>query len=171
MKFKMGKTTKIVFIVVVAIGILSLIPFNQKVNQEIDAKVYENAVAVKDTKVIIEGEKSNYLFRRDESFHGKFHISTYEKSKADGMNASISWDDKYHLQNLLFSQNATFPSMDTIGAMMINDKMSEFAFMFTDGTVIATSDELYNLYTKHISYDASTGTTFTELVNEMPKIE
>jgi hypothetical protein len=43
--------------------------------------------------------------------------------------------------------------------------------MFADGSVIATSDELYKLYTKHVSYDAGTGTTFTELVNEIPKIK
>lgn len=171
MKFKIGTTTKIVIFVAVGIWILSLIPFNQKVNQEIDAEVYEDGVAVKDAKVYIEGEKSNYLFRSDDSFHGKFHISTYEKTNANGMNASISWQEKYNIQDLLFSQHGTFPSMDTIGAIIINEKMSSFAFMFADGSVIATSDELYKLYTKHVSYDAGTGTTFTELVNEIPKIK
>lgn len=48
-----------------------------------------------------------------------------------------------------------FPDMDIIRIILINDEMTKFALMFNDGTVMATSDDLYELYTKHISINAA----------------
>ena len=49
--------------------------------------------------------------------------------------------------------------------------MTKFAFMLTDHTVIATSDELYELYIKHITWYSDTKGTSIEAVNKIPKID
>jgi hypothetical protein len=65
--------------------------------------------------------------------------------------------DEQNVQRILYTQNTTFPSMDVIRTMIVNEKMTQFALMFTDGTGIATSNELYKLYTEHVSYDNNSG--------------
>lgn len=163
--------TKAVVVLVIGLWVLSIIPFNQNIKQEIPVSIYINGVVSDETTVIMDGEKSNYLFRNDDSFNGKFHIIFYEKTGRDNMSANIEWDKEEHIQRLIYYQNATFPSMDIISTLIINEKMTQFALMLTDGTVIATTDELYKLYTEYISYDSDTGTTNTKDANKIPKIE
>lgn len=170
MKQKYKTIVKVVVILVVGFWVLSIIPFNQNIKQEISANIYENEVMIGETTVFIDGEKSNYLFRHDDSFDGKFYIQSYEKTGRDGMSASIRWGDENNIQRLVYFQNGTFPSMDVISTMIISEKMTHFALMFTDGTVIATSDEIYKLYIQHISYDPDTGSTSIYAENKIPKI-
>lgn len=170
MKRKYKTIVKVVVVLVIGFWVLSIIPFNQNIKQEISANIYENGVVTGETNVFIDGEKSNYLFRNDDSFNGKFHILSYEKTGRDNISAHIAWDNDEHIQRLIYYRNATFPSMDIISTLIINEKMTQFALMFTDGTVIATSDEIYKLYTQHISYDPDTGSTYIEAVNIIPKI-
>lgn len=162
---------KVVLMLVIGIWVLSVIPFNQNVNHKISALIYENGVVTRETTVRIDGEKSNYLFRDDDSFDGKFHILSYKKTGSKGMKANVKWDKEHNIQNILYFQNATFPSMDIIHELIINEEMTKFALMFKDGSVIATSDDLYELYIKHISYDSGTDSTHIKSVNKIPKIE
>lgn len=169
---KQNYKTILKVLVIFSIGflILSKLPFNKNINQEISAYIYENGVATGETKVVIDGERSNYLFTDDERFNGKFYILSYEKTGRENMSASIKWNNDDNIQRLIYFQNGTFPSMDIVSTLIINDKMTQFALMFTDGTVVSTSDEIYQLYTKHISYDPDTGATSIEAVNKIPKL-
>ncbi len=171
MKQKYKTIIKVVVVLVIGFWVLSIIPFNQNIKHEISASIYENGVVNGETTVFIDGEKSNYLFRDDESFSGKFHILSYEKTGREDMQAGIRWGNERNIQRLTYFQNASFPDIDVIGTILINEEMTQFALMYTDGTVIATSDEIYKLYTAHISYDSDTGSTSVKAVNKIPKIK
>lgn len=168
MKLKYKIIGKAVVVLVIGFWVLSLIPFNQKIVQEISANMYENGVITDKTTIFMEGEKSNYLFHNDESFNGRFHILSYEKSCREDMKAGIEWGHEQNIQRLLFYQNASLLDMDVIGTILINEKMTQLALMLKDGTVIATSDEIYTLYTNHVSYNPENGSTFVEGI--IPKI-
>lgn len=167
MKQKLKTILKVTIILVVGIWILSKIPFNQKINQEISVNIYKNGIAIEETTVMINGEKSNYLFNDEDRFNGKFHILSYEKTGEENIFAYIRWGDEQNIQRILYFQNGIHPSMDLIGTMIINEKMTQFALMFTDGTVIATSDEIYQLYTEHVFYDNNSGST--SVTGNIPK--
>ena len=170
MKEKLKTIFKTVVVLVIGFWLLSKIPFNQSISYEMPAYIYQNGIMIGETSIIIDGERSNYLFTDDERFSGKFYILSYEKSGRENMSASIKWNNDDNIQRIIYFQNGTHPSMDIVNTLIINHKMSKFALMFTDGTVIATSDEIYQLYTKHISYDPDTGSTSIEAVNEIPKL-
>lgn len=161
---------KVIAILVIGVWILSKMPFNKNINQEISAQIYENGVVTGETKVVIDGERSHYLFTDNESFHGKFYILSYEKTGRENMTASVEWNNEENIQRLLYFQNGTFPSMDIVNTLIINDEMTEFALMFTDGTVAATSDEIYHIYTKHISYDRDKKVMSINDVKGIPEI-
>ena len=170
MKGKFKTILKTAAVLVIGFWVLSRIPFNQKINHEIPANIYQNGVVIGETSIIMDGEKSNYLFNNKERYNGIFYILTYEKTGRENMSASSKWNNDDNIQRLTYFQNATHPSMDIVGTLLINDKMSHFALMFTDGTVVATSDEIYQLYIKHISYDPDTRSTSIVDVNKIPKI-
>ena len=138
---------------------LSTVPFNQNIKHEVSANIYENGSITDKTTILIDGEKSNYLFHNDESFSGKFHILSYEKTGREDTKAGIEWGDEQNIQRLLYYQNATFPDMDVISTILINEEMTQLALMLTDGTVIATSDEIYKLYTDHVFYHPESDST------------
>ncbi|WP_304509108.1 hypothetical protein [Anaerotignum sp.] len=169
---KQEKKTMLNAVILIMIGfwILSKIPFNQNINQEISANIYKNGMQSGETTVVIDGEKSNYLFHNDERFHGKFQILSYEKTDRKDMYSNIKWNSDDNVQKVLYFQNGTFPSMDIISTLFINEEMTEFSLMFTDGTVIATSDEVYQLYTKHVFYDDVTEITTVKDVEKIPEI-
>jgi hypothetical protein len=168
MKAKYKRIGKVVVALVIGFWLLSLIPFNKNIKQEVSANIYENGVVADKTIIFIEGEKSNYLFRNDNSFSGKFHILSYEKTGREDMQAGIKWGYEQNIQRLLYYQNASFPDMDVIGTILINDEMTQLALTLKDGTVIATSDEIYTLYTNHVSYNPENDSTFVEGI--VPKI-
>lgn len=142
---------KVMIFIIVLIWILDKIPFNQDINQEIAVNIYKNGTVVDKTTVKIDGEKSNYLFTDEEQYWGKFQIISYEKTTIEGINAGIDWNSKDNMQSITYMMPGVFPDMDIIRIILINDEMTKFALMFNDGTVMATSDDLYELYTKHIS--------------------
>ncbi len=171
MRQKLKMLLKAVVVLIMVVWIFSKIPFSKTINQEISARIYENGRITGETKVIIDGARSHYLFTENEWFHGKFYITAYEKSGRQDMTASIRWKNEDTIQHLTYFQNAGFPSMDIINTLIMNDTMTQFALMFTDGTVIATSDEIYQIDIKHISYDRDTGVTSIDDVGRIPKIE
>lgn len=171
MKQKLKTIIKVVLLIVIGVWILDKIPFYQDINHEIFANIYENGVIIGQTSVIIDGEKSNYLFTNKENYFGKFHILSYEKTGREDMNARIKWSNEENIQDILYMMPGHFPDMDLIRTIIINDKMTKFAVMFTDNTVVATSDEIYELYTKHISYYSDRGNTFVKDVQKIPKID
>jgi hypothetical protein len=168
MKRKYKTIVKVIVVVVIGFWMLSTIPFNQNIKHEVPANIYKNGVMADKTTIFIDGEKSNYLFHDDESFNGKFHILSCEKTGREDLKAGIEWGHEQNIQRLLYYQNASFPDMDVISTILISKEMTQLAFMFTDGTVIATSDEIYTLYTNHVSYHPESDST--SVIGIIPEI-
>ena len=49
-------------------------------------------------------------------------------------------------RRILYSQNATFPELDMERDLIIDENMEHFALGFKDGRIVATSDELMEMY-------------------------
>jgi hypothetical protein len=62
MKQRLKTIIVIAILLVIAIWIIDKIPFNKNINQQITANIYENGVTVGQTTLVMNGEKSNYLF-------------------------------------------------------------------------------------------------------------
>lgn len=151
---KIIKNIIIIFaITLIGVWIVLKIPFATDINQIITAKKYENGSAVQETVVNIDGTRSNYLFADEQNFNGQFYIDYCERTGREDMYANITWRKNREMQHMLYYQNATFPSIneEINYYIMINKKMNEFAIGFVDGTIIATSDEIYQNYIKKIN--------------------
>lgn len=138
----------ILAITLIGVWIVLKIPFATDINQTIIAKKYVNGSAVQETAVNMDGARSNYLFANEQNFIGQFYIEYYERTGREDMHASITWRKNQEAQYILYYQNATFPSLEINHYIMINEEMNEFALGFADGTIIATSDEMYQNYIK-----------------------
>lgn len=170
MKQRVKTIIKAALLVLVAVWVIDKMPFNKKIDQQIAASLYENNTITGQTTVVMKGEKSRYLFRKREQYWGKFQIMSYEKTTREKMGASISWKDDDPMQTLLYTSSGVFPDMDIMYYLLINEEMTKFALMFGDGTVLATSDELYRLYTKHFSINSAGGMSVDD-VGGIPKIQ
>jgi hypothetical protein len=168
--------TIIVIALLLAIGIwiIDKVPFNKNINQQITANVYENGIAVGETMLVINGEKSNYLFRKKEGFVGEFLIPYAEETDRSDLQTYITWNGEDNIQRISHFYKGAIKLAEDMGIvpyLLINDSMTKFAVMLTDHTVIATSDELYELYIKHITWHSDTKITSIVKVNEIPKID
>lgn len=65
------------------------------------------------------------------------------------MKAKIRWIKELEEQILLYYQNATFPTLKINHELLIDKDMKEFALGLQDGTIIATSYEMYQDYIKN----------------------
>jgi hypothetical protein len=141
---------KVIVILAIGFWVLSKIPFYSNINQEITANIYEDGVVTGETTVFIEGERSNYLFSKEQNYWGRFYIDCFERTGRDGMNAGIRWNfggTHDTIQKITYSQNATFPLTNEIAPfILINEEMNQFAVEFADGRIIAVSDEMYQKY-------------------------
>ena len=107
-----------------------------------------------ETIVFMKGERSNYIFSKEQNYWGKFYIDCVERTDREGMNAGIWWHSGGHdtTQKIAYSQNATFPLTHEIAPyLLINKEMDQFAVEFSDGRIIAISDEMYRRY-KEVSW-------------------
>ena len=141
---------KVIVILAFVFWILSKIPFYSNINQEITANIYENGVITGETTVFMEGERSNYLFSKEQNYWGRFYIDCFERTGRDGMNASIRWNfgsGSDTTQKITYSQNASFPLTNEIAPfMLLNKEMNQFAVEFADGRIIAASEEMYQKF-------------------------
>lgn len=157
-----------IIMVILALGIwMYKSPFYEKHNSKISANVYKDGIMISDTTVAIYGQKSNYLFHDDDRFEGKFIIPSYEITYEG--TAFIYRMDDTNMHSLYYAQVEPFTAQEIHAPLLINEYMSEFALMTIDGTVIATSDELYALFIKHVHTDEG-GTTIKH-IDEIPTIE
>ena len=97
-------------------------------------------------KISIDGKRSNYLFSAKQNYIGKIYIECYERTCREDMQAKVRWQKGSDTQTIVYFQNGSFPSLQLDSRILINDMMTKFAFGFKDGTVIATSDEMYKSY-------------------------
>lgn len=146
---KIIKTIIIILaITLIGVWIILKIPYTTDINQTITAKKYVNGSAIQETAVNMNGTRSNYLFADEQNFIGQFYIEYYERTGREDMHASITWRKNQESQHILYFQNATFPPLEINNSLIINEEMNEFALGFVDGTIIATSDEMYQNYIK-----------------------
>lgn len=161
------KVTAIVVILILGTWWLYKAPFNEKLDSKISANVYKDGILTSDTTVAIYGEKSNYLFHDDNRFEGKFIIPSYEITYSATAIIYRMFDTNMH--NLWYAQVAPFALQEIQAPILINEHMNKFALMTIDGTVIATSDEMYELFIKYVHADE--GGTTIEHIDEIPRIE
>lgn len=174
MKDKLKTIMVIAILLVAGVWIVDKIPFNKNINQQIRANIYENGVVIGQTIVLIDGERSNYLFRKKEGFVGEFLIPYVEKTNRSELQTYITWNGEDNTQDISYFYKGSMKLAQDMGLvpyLLINDKMTKFAMMLTDHTVIATSDELYELYRKHITWHSDAESTYIKEVNKIPKIE
>lgn len=137
----------------VCLWVCSRIPFSTKIQQEIPAAVYKDGIAVETTSVLIDGKKTHYIFRSP-SFEGIFAIRSIEKTCRENTLASIRWrGEAQNVQLLRYYSPGVIHSDLVSFFFIINPEMTRFALSAKDGSVIATSDEVYAIYAKHIVYD------------------
>lgn len=163
---------KVVLLIMVAAWVISKIPFNKNIDQQISANIYKDGTIIGQTTVSMIGEKSRYIFRPD-GFIGEFRIPYVEKTDIDELQTYISWNGEYNLQSISHYYKGKFTTADKRGLanyLLINKDMTNFSIMLTDNTMIATSDELYELYTNHISY-LGDGKISVKNVNLISEIE
>ena len=145
MKQKLKTIIAVSIVLVIAIWIIDKIPFNKNINQQITANIYENGVAVGETMLVINGEKSNYLFRKNEGFVGEFLVPYAEETDRSNLQTYITWNGEDNTQRIGYFYKGSIKLAEDMGLvpyLLINDSMTKFAIMLTDHTVIATSDEL-----------------------------
>jgi hypothetical protein len=174
MKQKLKTIIAVFVVLIIGIWVIDKIPFNKNINQQITANIYDNGVAVGETVLVIKGEKSNFLFRKKERFVGEFLIPYGEGTDKSELQAYITWNGEDNTQGISYFYKGASKLAEDMGIvpyLLINDSMTKFAIMLTDYTVIATSDELYDLYMKHITWHSDTKVTSISEANKIPKID
>lgn len=136
---------------IIGFWIISKISFKSRIDQTITAKVYKDGTVIQETKVIINGVRSNYLFANEQYYEGQFFIEYYEQTGREGIKANITWNKKHKEQRILYHQNATFPTLEINHILLIDKDMQEFAIGMKDGIIFVTSDEMYHKYEKIIN--------------------
>lgn len=132
----------------VAMGIRILVetPFSTQIEKTVPAMLYVDGAAAEDTSVTFDGDRSNYLFKAYETFQGTMLLDCYPRSAWNGTQTQIKWRDYMEEQQFLFFQAGTFLELEVKRWLLIDLDMDEFAIGLADGSVVATSDEMYASY-------------------------
>lgn len=146
MKNKLRTVLVLVIVLAAAIWVISKISFAESITQEVEAVIYIDGKPAGTTMVSADGTISNYLFADEQYFIGSFFIEYYEITCREDMQAVIGWREHADQQTIEYSQNATYPNLELKLGLYINKDMNEFSLGFKDGTVIATSYEMYQKY-------------------------
>lgn len=131
-----------------AAWLLPKMPFYEEIDRKLEAEVYVEGVPVRTTEVIIQGERSRYLFTDRQIFFGDFQVEEYPRTLREDMMAEISWHERFEVEQILYAQNATFPDLEMERDLIIDEAMEHFALGFKDGRIVATSSELMEEYQK-----------------------
>lgn len=151
----------IVILLILVVWVLYSIPFSQKIQQKVAVKLYQNGTEAGNAIVSVDGERTNYLFH-DDHYFGAFVISTV--AKTEGLNAEIELGGKSNVQRLYYTASGTIFDDLVCSEMIVNDDLTQFALTLKDGTTLATSDEVYRIYTEHIDHDLDTGVTTVQRI-------
>ncbi|MBQ5739615.1 MAG: hypothetical protein IIV78_04315 [Oscillospiraceae bacterium] len=171
MNKKVKRSLTTLLIAVVAFWGIAQVPFSEKIDQKINATVYQNGTAIEQTTVVIRGEKTRYLLKEN-SFVGEFRIPYVEKTDIDDLQTQIKWNNEDRLQSIHHFYKGNFSTSDQRGLayyLLISEDMDEFALMTTNQEIIATSDELCKLYANRISYNGD-GKMSVFRVEEIPEL-
>ncbi len=129
--------------------------FSSTISQTIPATVYRDGIAVEETTVTMEGERTNYVFHDNEWYAGIFAIDCMEWTTHDTHLVEIRWDNDHHLQKFSYWDYETEHHEDICFFMVISDDMTQFGLQRTDGAYIVTSPEVLALMETH--FPASNG--------------
>jgi len=160
-------------ILIVALWALDKLPVSSDISHQIEAGIYEYGALTGQTIISIEGEKTNYLFRDDESFAGQFVIPFIERTGREGFTARISWNENENFQHVIYFGGGRFTLAEDLGIVpyiLTSGDMTRLAVMLTDGRVLATSPELEDIYRRHITWNADTSTTSISEIEKIPGI-
>lgn len=175
MKQKLKTIVTISIVLLIGICIIDKTPFNKNINRRIIANIYEDGLVIGQTTIVIDGEKSNYLFRKTDKFSGVFLIPYAEKTDRSELLTYITWNGEDNTQRIGYFYKGSMKlaqDMGLVPVLLINDSMTRFAIMLTDHKVIATSKELYDLYTNHITWhDDNKFVVYVERATEIPQID
>lgn len=117
-----------------------LFPYPKKIDKTLAANVYDGTKVVQKTTIKLSGEQTKRLISSELVYIGSFEIEYYERSCRPGTEAKIKWLDEEN-QYITFFQNGNSSFLD-IKKIIINEKMTEIAVVFSDGTVVATSENI-----------------------------
>jgi hypothetical protein len=141
-----------IIVIIILCSVWAVVAFLQRpisVTKEVAATVYTNGVAVSKTTIFIDGMVSEKLFSEEATYIGLFQIAWYERSSREGTEAKVKWLDSEN-QYITFFQAGNSSTLE-IEEFAINNQMEEIAIAFKDGTIIATSENIYLKYSKSLS--------------------
>ncbi|MFH5834665.1 hypothetical protein ACHAL6_01150 [Proteiniclasticum sp. C24MP] len=141
----------ILVLALLAVWAVPKMPFNEEIVRKIEAQVYVEGVPVRTTEVVIEGERSRYLFSDRQMFFGDFQMEEYPRTQREDMMAEISWHERFDVEQIIYAQNATFPDLEMERDLIMDEAMEHFALGFKDGRIVATSSELMEEYRERYS--------------------
>ena len=136
----------ILVLTLLAVWLLPKMTFYKDINRMREAEVYVDGVSIRTTEVVIKGERTRYLFSERQFFFGSFQLEEYPRTQREDMTAEVSWHETFDTERILYSQNATFPELDMERDLIIDENMEHFALGFKDGRIVATSEELMEMY-------------------------
>lgn len=172
MKKRLKPIVCVILVIAAMIWIVDKLPFSRKIDQTVNAVVYKDGVALAETSVSMNGERTRYLFRPN-SFVGTFRVPYVEETDLADLQTQIRWNQDDNLQTIHHFYKGDFSTSDQRGlayVLLISRDMREFALMTTNQEIIATSPEAYQLYVDHISYD-ETGHMTVWNVEEIPELK
>ncbi|MFI3292622.1 MAG: hypothetical protein SNI70_03780 [Rikenellaceae bacterium] len=142
---------------------LNTYSFSSTISQTIPATVYVDGIAVEETTVTMEGERTNYVFHDNERYTGTFAIDCMEFTARDTQSVLITWDNDEHLQKFTYWDYAPENQDDICYFMLISDDMTQFGLLRTDGAFITTSPEVLTLMEKHFVLNNAGGASVSDV--------
>lgn len=136
------------FLIFMAVVLLVIeYSFHIDINKEVMAYIYVDGMVVGETTLKMNGNIKKSLFSNEQTYVGTFQIQYYERTIREDMQAKIKWyNTPIEEQTIHYNQNASFPLLELKSDLLIDYQMDEIALGFVDGTVIATSKEMYITY-------------------------
>lgn len=154
-----------VLLFVIALCAVGKLLLTQRIDQQVEATVYRDGEIVGKTTVLMQGKRVRYPFLEN-SFVGEFRVPWVEETDVDGLQAKIEWNNDHHVQTIRYSYRGELLGVNERGIayfLLISDGMEEFALMTTQGDVIATSPEAYQLCAGHISTDGGSRSSVDDI--------
>lgn len=131
-----------VVLVILVIAIVIMYPFSTSMEETVQAFVFKDNRCVSETTVKINGEINGRGWDNNKTYVGTFGVEFSEATCREGVQARIEWKEGENFQSILFFNNSDFTTLET-KRLIINNEMDEIALEFDDGTIIATSEEMY----------------------------
>lgn len=123
--------------------------FTKTTNRTIVANLYSDGVVTGKTQIVVDGEIKYGLISDEQTYKGFFGVECCDYTCREDMVAHIGWyssDTGRTLQTIYYEQYASFPNTEIVNELLIDKDMYEVAIGLVDGTVIATSEQMYSRF-------------------------